>query len=138
MLTSFSDPALTLVHQTDPTLEPLVASIETQLRALGDALRDGDANAVEAHSLALQRSLPAAVQRFAQAARQPGGLPPALRHRLIVASAMVATQREGLARATSALDRAIEVLMPGVAAAAPVYGEAGQADRSANSGHVEA
>lgn len=137
MLTSFSDPALALAHRADPALEPLVASIEAQLRALGAALRDGDASAVETHSQALQRSLPAAVQRFTQAARQPGGIPPALRQRLIAASGLVAAQRESLARATSALDRAIDVLIP-EAAAAPVYGVAGQADRGATSGHVEA
>jgi len=41
-----------------------------------------------------------------------GAVPPTLRRRLASASGQVAAQRESLARATAALDRAIEVLMP--------------------------
>jgi hypothetical protein len=40
-----------------------------------------------------------------------------LRRRLALASAQVASQRDALARATAALDRAIDVLMPGHGAA---------------------
>lgn len=52
---------------------------------------------------------------------------PALRDRLMRASGLVASQRESLARATAALDRAIDVLMPR-SAPASVYG-AGNNDR---------
>lgn len=137
MLTSFSDPALALAPRTDSTLEPLIVAIEQQLQALGAALRDGDAPAIEDHSRELQRSLAAAVQRFTRMAGQPGGIPPALRQRLIAAGGLVAAQRENLARATAALDRAIDVLMP-APAPAQVYSGAGVPDRAATSGHLEA
>jgi hypothetical protein len=39
-------------------------------------------------------------------------VPPALRNRLANTSGQVAAQRESLARATAALDRAIDVLIP--------------------------
>ena len=45
-------------------------------------------------------------------------MPPALRRRLASASGQVAAQRESLARATAALDRAIDVLLPREAAGA--------------------
>ncbi len=59
----------------------------------------------------LHRALAAAVDHFSRAARS-GGVPPALRQRLALASGQVAAQREALARATASLDRAIDVLMP--------------------------
>jgi hypothetical protein len=39
-------------------------------------------------------------------------VPPALRERLAQASGQVVAQRESLARATAALDRALDVLLP--------------------------
>lgn len=137
MLTSFSDPALSLAPRSDPTLEPLIVAIEQQLQALGAALRDGDAQAIDSHSKELQRSLAAAVQRFTRLASQPGGIPPALRQRLITAGGLVAAQRENLARATAALDRAIDVLLPASAARA-AYDAGGQAERQARGGSTHA
>lgn len=96
---------------SDP-LESAIAAIESRLAALGAALRDRDAPATEIHAQELQRALASAIQRFSAAARQPGGVSHRLRHRLMAASGQVAAQRESLARATAALDRAIEVLMP--------------------------
>lgn len=95
-----------------PVLEDAVGAIESQLAQLGRALRDRDVPAIETHSQELQRALAGAVQRFSQAAREPGGVSPTLRHRLALASGQVAAQRESLARATAALDRAIDVLLP--------------------------
>jgi hypothetical protein len=108
----------------DEPLEGAIASIEERLAALGAALRDCDERAVEAHAHELHRALAAAVQRFSQAARQPGGVAPQLRQRLMAASGQVAAQRESLARATAALDRAIDVLMPSPLPAA-AYGAHG-------------
>lgn len=96
----------------DEPLEGALALIEERLAALGAALRDRDERAIESHAHELHRALASAVQRFSQAARQPGGVSPQLRHRLMAASGQVAAQRESLARATAALDRAIDVLMP--------------------------
>jgi hypothetical protein len=118
-------------------LDGLITTIEERLHALGAALRDHDAPAIEHHAAQLHRALALAIHRFAQAARTPDGVPPALRRRLARAGGMVAAQRESLARATAALDRAIDVLMPGALPVA-VYGQGGQADRAASSTHLSA
>ena len=66
---------------------------------------------IDLHAAELHRALASAVTQFSDAAKS-GPLPPALRHRLASASGQVAAQRESLARATAALDRAIDVLLP--------------------------
>ncbi|MDO9352411.1 MAG: hypothetical protein Q7T55_01865, partial [Solirubrobacteraceae bacterium] len=63
-----------------------------------------------------------------------GTVPPALRHRLANTSGQVAAQRESLARAPAALDRAIDVLMPRESTA--LYSTFGNADRGARGGSV--
>jgi hypothetical protein len=59
-----------------------------------------------------------------------------LRERLKLAGGLVASQRESLARATAALDRAMDVLMPRERAAS-VY-SAGGAGNALRSGTVQA
>jgi hypothetical protein len=105
------------MNQTVPSaeLEACLAAVEQRLSALSESLRERDARGIEQHSGELHRALAAAVQRFAHAARN-GGVPPRLRHRFAAAGGQVAAQRESLARATAALDRAIEVLLPDAAA----------------------
>jgi uncharacterized membrane protein YccC len=92
-------------------LEPLMASVEQRLTDLQSALSARDMPCIELHAGELQKALSLAVERFMQAARR-GGPPLPLRRRLGLASAQVAAQRDALARATAALDRAIDVLMP--------------------------
>ena len=116
-------------------LEPTVAAVEARLQALADALRGQDAAAIELHANELHRALANAVNRFAVAAKA-GQIPPALRHRLVNAGGVVAAQRESLARATAALDRAIDVLLPGDAAS--VYSSTGAAGRSTLGGSIQA
>jgi hypothetical protein len=103
-----------------PELEARLTAVETGLTALGDAV------SIDLHAAELHRALESAVSHFSDAARS-GPLPPALRSRLATASGQVAAQRESLARATAALDRAIEVLLPrdGVS----LYSSAGATDR---------
>jgi len=113
--------------QLQEGLEGAITSIEDRLAALGIALRDRDERAVETHAHELHRALASAVQRFSQAARQPGGVSPLLRRRLMAASGQVAAQRESLARATAALDRAIDVLMPAPVPAAAYAAHGGLA-----------
>lgn len=96
----------------NPLLDDALALIEARLAALGAALRDRNAIAIESDALALQRALASAIHRFSAAARQAGGIPLPLRRRLAVISGQVQTQRESLVRATAALDRAMDVLMP--------------------------
>ena len=101
-------------------LEPLVAKVEQRLVALADSLRERDVQAIEQQAQELHRALARAVECFMHAARN-GGVPEPLRLRLAHASAQLARQREALARATAALDRAIDVLMPGAMPAGKVY-----------------
>lgn len=102
-------------------LEVPLQDVEHRLAELALALRDNDASGIESAAQALQGALSAAVERFRHAARH-GGVPMPMKRRLATASALVATQRESLARATAALDRAIDVLLPAPAA---TYGAAG-------------
>lgn len=109
---------------SDPALEMLLTSVEVALGELGEALRRRDLAAIEAQSQALHRALERAVDGFTRVARAGGGVPPALRSRLMKAGGLVAAQRESLARATVALDRAMDVLMPGGASALYAGGNA--------------
>ncbi len=93
-------------------LEEAVATIEARLAALGTALRDRDALAIEAEAQALQRAFTSAMHRFTAAARSASGVPLPLRRRLAVARGQVAAQRETLARANAAVERAMNVLLP--------------------------
>lgn len=107
-------------------LETRLAAVEDRLALLGNALRSRDTAGIDTHAAELHRALAAAVGHFAHAARS-GGIEPELKSRLARASGQVAAQRESLARATAALDRAIDVLLPrdGVA----LYAANGGADR---------
>ena len=109
-----------------PVLETRLADVESRLGALGAALRARDAAAIDLHAVELHQALAAAVEEFSKAARS-GPVPPALRSRLASASGQVAAQRESLARATAALDRAIDVLLPGDSV--PLYSALGSAER---------
>ena len=93
-------------------LEGALQSVERHLDDLQQALSARDMPRVEGHAGELQRALAHAMERIAQGARR-GGTPLALRRRLGLAAAQVAAQRDALARATAALDRAIDLLMPG-------------------------
>ena len=108
-------------------LEARLSAVESGLAALGNALRARDPAGIDIHAAELHRALASAVSQFSDAARS-GPLPPALRLRLASASGQVAAQRESLARATAALDRAIHVLLPGDSV--PLYSALGSAERS--------
>jgi len=120
---------------TSPDLEARLAAVEARLAALGEALRSRDATAIDGHAAELHRALAAAVDQFTHAARS-GVLTPALRRRLASAGSQVAAQRESLARATAALDRAMDVLMPSDAGS--LYGAHGGADRALRGGVIQA
>jgi hypothetical protein len=117
-------------------LEQSVENVESRLLALGEALRVHHAEAVEAEAAELQRALAAAVDQLRRSARV-GQLTPQLRQRLALASGHVAAQRESLARASAALDRAIDVLLH---SATPLvaYSASGLSERPLQSGMVSA
>lgn len=119
----------------DADLEAALSAVELGLAALGDALLARDSAGIDRQASELHRALATAVSSFAHAARH-GALPPALRLRLAHASGKVAAQRESLARATAALDRAIDVLMPSEAGA--IYATHGGAERSILGGAIQA
>ncbi|MBX3620520.1 MAG: hypothetical protein KF891_11135 [Rhizobacter sp.] len=116
-------------------LETTLAAVETQLASLGESLRANDSVAIDHHATELHRALARAVDHFTHAARS-GPVPSPLRERLKLASGLVASQRESLARATAALDRAMDVLMPRERASS-VYSSTG-ADRAMRSGVIQA
>jgi multidrug resistance efflux pump len=121
-------PAERLAVQNAAELEAPLAAVEHRLDALRAALVSQNLPAIDAEAAALHRALAAAVHHFSRAARQ-GGVPAPLRQRLAVASGQVAAQREALARATAALDRAIDVLLPAPPVAA-LYNASGSTSRN--------
>ena len=125
--------AVAVTEIADPALESALSAVERRLTSLGDALRAQDLSSIDLHATELHRALSNAVDHFSRAARS-GPVPPALRRRLASAGGTVAAQRESLARATAALDRAIDVLLP---REAPVlYGAQGGAERLTRGGSL--
>ena len=120
---------------SDPHLDAALTAVEERLAALGEALRARDSVGIELQANELHRSLSGAVDQFARAARS-GPVSPALRQRLARTSGLVAAQRESLSRATAALDRAMDVLMP--RDAHTTYSPQGSADRGLRGGAVVA
>ena len=126
--------ALGQVNPT-PELEDALSAVEHRLAALGEALRERNSAAVDLHSTELHRALSRAIDQFSHAAHN-GAVPPPLRRRLAAAGGQVAAQREALARATAALDRAIDVLMP---RDIPVlYSSFGGTERASRGGTIQA
>lgn len=120
---------------TDPRLDAALVAVDERLAALGEALRERDAAGIEQQANELHRTLTAAVDLFARAAKS-GPISPALRQRLARTGGLVAAQRESLSRATAALDRAMDVLMP--RDAATVYSPQGSAERGLLGGVIQA
>jgi hypothetical protein len=117
-------------------LENSVSKVEQRLGALGQALCANSIECVENEASELQRALVTAVEHLGRAARA-GEVAPQLRQRLALASGRVAAQRESLARATAALDRAIDVLMPAHAQRV-AYSSSGIPERSSFGGVIQA
>jgi len=117
-------------------LEPLLARVEQRLGDLQIALSARDKPCVELHANELQRALALAVDGFMQAVRH-GGVPGELRRRLARVGAQVAAQRDAMARATAALDRAIDVLMPGFGAGPTLYSASGTPEHRNTSGSTQ-
>ena len=114
-------------------LEIALAAVESRLAGLGEALRNRDSVGIDLQATELHQALAGAIHQFASAARS-GSVPPALRHRLVRTSGQVAAQRESLARATAALDRAIDVLLPRDSVGC--YSTQGGARRPSHSGSI--
>ena len=120
---------------SDNELEAVLQRLEQHLDDLQTALGSRDMPCVELHAGELQRALVQAIERFHRAARART-TPLELRRRLALAGAQVAAQRDALARATAALDRAIDVLMPSSGSA--LYSAAGTHGPRRNATALEA
>ena len=118
-----------------PQAETVLTAVESRLAALGEALRTRDMAGIDLQSGELHRALANAIDQFTRAARD-GAVPPALRARLAMVGAQVAAQRESLARATAAIDRAIAVLLPAEGSA--LYSTHGNPQRPARAGATQA
>lgn len=132
----YTSPEELLALQRVAELEPPLVMLEGCLGGLTQALCDNDPAAIEDRAAELHRALAQAVGHFSRAARD-GGVPGVLRQRLALASGQVAAQRESLARATAALDRAIDVLLPDHPLHG-IYGAGGTAERSLRTGQMQA
>ncbi len=120
---------------TTAELEQSLDAVESQLARLADALLQRDLRAIDIESSELHRSLARAVEHFSSEARN-GPIPPSLRRRLASTSGQVAAQRESFARATAALDRAIDILLPRETPS--LYGAQGGRPRQSLGGMIQA
>ena len=76
----------------------------------------------------LRTAMRGAMGHFAQVQKR-GVMPPEIRRRLAMASGQIAAQREALFRATTALDQALDILLPRGDAAAGYAAHGGAAAR---------
>lgn len=113
----------------EPTTRAL-ARLDEQLSALNDALRSGDAQALQATTGQLE----AALVRAAPDLHPPRTLSGAQRDQVALALGRLAAQREALARANASVDRALGVLIQLPAPPAATYSATGYAERSATTG----
>lgn len=111
------------IPAADEALEAVIAEVELRLAGLAQSLLERDGGAIDSAAAELQQALARALDEVGRAAHH-GTVTPALRQRLVAASGQVATQRNTLARATAALDRAIEALLPREAAGYTARGTA--------------
>jgi hypothetical protein len=119
-------------------LESALALAETELAALGLALKTHDAAAIETATLALRSALARVVDSGERAAGA-GRLPASVRRRLKAASSLMTAQRQAVARNGSSVDRAIGILLPVPEhGAAALYGAHGGAERERSSGLTQA
>lgn len=123
-------PSSPSVADPDP-LASLLVELEAALALVQQALSQRDAAALEQHAGRVQLLMGRAIAQ-GQAQSRQGVLQPVLRQRLAIAGGQMAAQRELLGRATAALDRAIDVLMPAPPIA--LYGQGGKTLRQRSSG----
>ena len=109
-------------------LEASLSGVELAIATLGQALAQPDIAVVEAASVALNDTMRAAMNQFAQVARR-GTMPVALRTRFAIANGQIAAQREALFRATSLVEQNLEILVPRPMAETSVYSAPGASGR---------
>lgn len=126
-----------LSAQADPPhggFEAALLRLEQQLEALQAALGTRDGAAIQQQAAAVQQALTQLIEQRTGAARHDAA--PAMRQRLARAVAQVGAQRDALARAGAALDRAIAVLVPGAGEA--IYSARGLASPARSAASIAA
>ncbi|RDD91874.1 MULTISPECIES: hypothetical protein [unclassified Acidovorax] len=103
-------------------LEDALSAVEKHLDGVSAALLAADPQALELGSAQLRNASAQLSQVMAQIQRQ-GALPAAMQKRLQAVGAMLAVQRESLARLAAITDRQVAGLLPPADAAA-TYGRA--------------
>lgn len=112
------------------TLEALLGQVEQDLQEVSAALLAADAPGLEKSTLSLRTAVVAFAQalevwRAQQGAQEQGAaqdaLPAALQQRIRAASALLAMQRENLARLSAAHGRQLAALLPMAGAAEATY-----------------
>lgn len=116
-------------------IDSVLDLLEAPLAALGSALRQRDAGALEQHLTALQAALAAALPRMQRAIRN--GDVHSARPRLVAANARLVAQRECVARENASIERGLGVLLPAAQPVA-VYDTHGHSERAASSGCLHA
>jgi len=118
----------TVAPPTAPELDAALAGVEQAIAAFGASMAGADIAAIETTATELQAAIRAAMPQFAQLARS-GALSTPLRHRLALANAQIAAQREALFRAGSGVDQALAILFPPALAQSSVYSASGASSR---------
>lgn len=106
-------------------LDAAISRVEQALSGLHHALRLRDAHEVEAQATGLQAALVQATAQYRRLAHMGEELE-AARSRLSLVRHQLAAQRNDLARAGAALDRAVGVLTPLAGNAPALYGASGR------------
>ncbi len=102
---------MSTVHAASlPGATAALISLERALADVGTALREQDVAAVNAHGTTLQRELARLAEPLAQALRH--NTDPALRTRVAHLYVQAGAQRQAVARALAAQQRALEILLP--------------------------
>lgn len=128
-MTRQPEQAIAAAHDTAPG-DRALADLEAAVQAVTLALVGGDAHAVEAASARLLTAARAA-RAVAHARADASGA----RERLRLAAAQLTAQRESVARAAGAVERAIAVLLP---ATGDAYGATGTGPRATSTGSLVA
>ncbi|MBN9412026.1 MAG: hypothetical protein J0H69_23015 [Burkholderiales bacterium] len=100
-------------------------AVEQQLEAVTDALRRGDAMALQGATERL-RAVALASSRALQGVAEAG-----LRERLLAAQRRMVLQREQISRGSAMAERAVRTVLPHTVADTPTYGPAMGASRGA-------
>ncbi len=109
-MTAPDQPSVAATFGRGASVAEAMADLEVRLAAMQRAILAGDAPAVEAEALGLQRALSKCVPLLSDP-RHATEVPPSTRAMIATVRARTVAQREALARAGAAADRALAVVI---------------------------